>query len=111
MFDFSGYTLVGTSITLNKVNNTVMEGCARGEVSVYPRVTDLFVMRRVVKQEVHEFIIPRGMKNRVLLGESHQEFFEKKYAEDLNSTFQCCEGCPKGGYYVFEEWGGLAVRV
>ena len=49
-----------------------MEGCVRGKASVFTRVTDVFVMSRVVKQEVPEFIILYEMKNCIILGESLQ---------------------------------------
>ena len=38
-------------------------GASGGGSYVCPRVTDVFVMRRVVKREVLQFIIPRGTKN------------------------------------------------
>ena len=53
-----------------------MEGCVRGKASVFTRVTYVFVMSRVVKQEVPEFIILHEMKNCIILGESLQYFLE-----------------------------------
>ena len=63
-------------VTINNGKNTVMEGCARGEASVCSHITDVFVMHRVVKREVLEFIRPRGTKNWILLGESCHGFLD-----------------------------------
>ena len=63
VFDFYEYLLVGTRINFHGGNNVVKDGCVRGGSYVCPRVTDVFVMRRVVKREVLQFIIPRGTKN------------------------------------------------
>ena len=45
-------------------------------MSVYPYVTDVFIMLRVVEQEVLEFIIPVGMKKWIILRELIQDFLE-----------------------------------
>ena len=76
VFDFFEYPFVGIWISLNKGKNTVTKGCVRGELSVHPKVTYVFVMRRVVKREVLEIIIPRGMNNWIILGESRHEFLQ-----------------------------------
>ena len=45
-------------------------------MSVRPHLTDDFLMYKVVKQDVLEFIILGGEKNRSFLCESLQEFVE-----------------------------------
>ena len=56
VFDLYEYPLVDTRINLHDGNNVVKEGCVRGGSSVRPRVTDVFVIRRVVKREVLKFL-------------------------------------------------------
>ena len=74
VFDFFEYKFVGTIITLQNGKNSVTEGCVREEVSVCPHGTYLFIIHRVVKRGVLEFIRPCGIKKWILLGESRQEF-------------------------------------
>ena len=61
--DFLAYLYVGTMTTIYECKNTVTEGCVRGEVYFYSHITDVFVMCRVVEQDILEFIRPRGTKN------------------------------------------------
>ena len=67
VFDFLECPFVGISTTLLGGKNTVTEGCVKIKAYVRPHVIDVFVMRRVVKQEVLEFIIPCGMKKWFIL--------------------------------------------
>ena len=76
VFDLFFYTLVYMRITLHNGKNVVMEGCARGEAYLRPHITDVFVMCRVVEQDILEFIRPRGTKNWTILGESCHEFLD-----------------------------------
>ena len=76
MFYFSEYKLVGTGITLHSGKNAFKEWCVRGEAYIHRHVTDVFVILMLVKREVFEFIIPRGTKNWILLGELRQDFIE-----------------------------------
>ena len=45
-------------------------------MSVHPTVKDVFVMCRVVEQEVLEFIIPGGTKKWIVFCMLRQEFLE-----------------------------------
>ena len=49
VFDFVDNLFVGIRIILHDGENLVIEGCVRGEASVRPHITDVFVMRRVVE--------------------------------------------------------------
>ena len=74
--DLFEFPIVGTRITVLGNNNLVNKWCVRGEEYVLPHVTAIFAMHRVVRQEVLEFIRPRGMKKWIILDESCQEFLE-----------------------------------
>ena len=68
--------MVVTRITLHKGKNKVADGCVRRKASVRTHVADVFVIRRVDKQELLEFIIPCGTKKWIILGELRQYFLE-----------------------------------
>ena len=53
-----------------------MEGCVRVEAYICPHITDALVMRRLVKQEATEFIIPCDIKKWILLVYLRHYFLE-----------------------------------
>ena len=63
VFDSFEYPFVVTRITLLNDNNEVTEWCVRGEAYVLPRVTYVFVMRKLVEREIIQFIRPGGTNN------------------------------------------------
>ena len=76
MFDFFGFTLVGTRLTPIGGKNLVTEGCVSGKEYIFTHITDVLSMHLVVRREVPEFIRPGETKKLIILGESCQNFLD-----------------------------------
>ena len=62
------------SINLLNGKNVLTEGCVSEGAFGHPHVTNVFIIIRLVKSEVLEFIRPGGTNKWIVLGESCQDF-------------------------------------